>query len=187
MHHKLLPFPYFFPVEHQIVESLKKTNRIVFLDEDVPGGAPNNGNDEYGVWYGTPGMPPTASLVLPDVSQNPGWVYEGWVIGDSGPISTGQFDNFGGRDNFMEFSGTLFNQGPPIPGEDFFLNAPTGEVFPLDIRGRMVVISLEPVPDDSPAPFAIKPLTGIAGNATAPTTHDFNANPASLPTGTVTR
>lgn len=31
----LLPFD----VNHQIVESLKKTNRIVFFDEDVPGGA----------------------------------------------------------------------------------------------------------------------------------------------------
>ena len=31
----LLPFD----INHSIVESLKKTNRIVFLDEDVPGGA----------------------------------------------------------------------------------------------------------------------------------------------------
>lgn len=31
----LLPFD----LEHQIVESLKKTNRVVFMDEDVPGGA----------------------------------------------------------------------------------------------------------------------------------------------------
>jgi pyruvate/2-oxoglutarate/acetoin dehydrogenase E1 component/TPP-dependent pyruvate/acetoin dehydrogenase alpha subunit len=31
----LLPFD----MEHQIVESLKKTNRILFMDEDVPGGA----------------------------------------------------------------------------------------------------------------------------------------------------
>src|SRR5690606_39517827 len=31
----LLPFD----LEHQIVESLKKTSRIVFMDEDVPGGA----------------------------------------------------------------------------------------------------------------------------------------------------
>jgi pyruvate/2-oxoglutarate/acetoin dehydrogenase E1 component len=31
----LLPFD----INHQIVESLKKTNRIVFVDEDVPGGA----------------------------------------------------------------------------------------------------------------------------------------------------
>ena len=150
-------------------------------------GAGNNGNDEYGVWFGTPGMPPTANLNLPDVSQNPGWTYEGWVIGDSGPISTGRFDNFGDRDDFTNFSGTQFNQGPPVPGEDFFLNAPAGETFPLDVRGRTVVISLEPVPDDSPAPFAIKPLVGVAGTATAPATHDFGPNVASLPTGTVTR
>lgn len=31
----LLPFD----IDHDIVESLKKTNRVVFLDEDVPGGA----------------------------------------------------------------------------------------------------------------------------------------------------
>lgn len=155
-------------------------------DEMMPGGV-NNGNDQYGVWFGTPGAPPTANLTLPDVSNNDGWIYEGWVIGESGPISTGRFDNFGGRDDFTNFSGMQFNQGPPVPGEDFFFNAPTGEVFPLDVRGRMVVISLEPVPDDSPAPFAIKPLVGVAGNATAPNTHNFNANTASLPTGSVSR
>ena len=31
----LLPFD----TEHSIVESLKKTNRVLFIDEDVPGGA----------------------------------------------------------------------------------------------------------------------------------------------------
>ena len=31
----LLPFD----IHHKIVDSLKKTNRIVFIDEDVPGGA----------------------------------------------------------------------------------------------------------------------------------------------------
>ena len=31
----LLPFD----INHLIIESLKKTNRIVFIDEDVPGGA----------------------------------------------------------------------------------------------------------------------------------------------------
>jgi pyruvate/2-oxoglutarate/acetoin dehydrogenase E1 component len=31
----LLPFD----IHHKIVESLKKTNRIIFFDEDVPGGA----------------------------------------------------------------------------------------------------------------------------------------------------
>ena len=31
----LLPFD----IHHSIVESIKKTNRVVFADEDVPGGA----------------------------------------------------------------------------------------------------------------------------------------------------
>ena len=155
-------------------------------DETMPGN-PNNMNDENGVWFGTPGTPPTANLVLPDLSTNPGWTYEGWVIGESGPISTGRFTDFGDRDDFSNFSGVEFNQGPPVPGEDFFLNPPTGETFPLDVRGRTVVISLEPVPDDSPAPFAIKPLVGAAGTGTAPSTHDFGPNVASLPSGSVSR
>lgn len=145
----------------------------------------NNGNDQYGVWFGTPGAPPTPNFVLPTLPA--GWAYEGWVVGDNGPISTGTFTAFNTMDSSNGFSGTQNNAGPPIPGEDFFLNAPTGETFPLDIRGRTVVISVEPVPDDSTAPFAMKPLVGTAGQDTAPNTHNFGQNLSSLPTGTVTR
>lgn len=84
------------------------------------------------------------------------------------------------------FSGTE-NAGPPIPGEDFFSNAPTGFTFPLDIRGRTVVISIEPSPDNSPAPFLLKPLKGVAGNETAPATYDLTFDNTSFPSGTVTR
>ena len=147
----------------------------------------NNGNDENGVWFGIPGMPPTDGLVLPTLPA--GWVYEGWVIGDAGPISTGTFTEFNMVDSGNQFSGTQNNAGPPIPGEDFFLNAPAGETFPLDIRGRKVVISIEPNPDNSPAPFLLKPLIlDVSANAaTAPTTHNFVQNLGSFPTGTVTR
>lgn len=145
----------------------------------------NNGNDQYGVWFGTPGAPPTPNFVLPTLPA--GWAYEGWVVGDNGPISTGTFTAFNTMDSSNGFSGTQNNAGPPIPGEDFFLNAPAGETFPLDIRGRTVVISVEPVPDDSTAPFAMKPLVGTAGQATAPSTHNFGQNLGSLPTGTVSR
>ena len=147
----------------------------------------NNMNDPYGVWFGTPGMPPTAGLTLPTLPT--GWAYEGWVIGDAGPISTGTFTAFNERDSGNGFSGTENNAGPPIPGEDFFLNAPAGETFPLDVRGRMVVISIEPVPDNSPAPFLLKPLAATvpADAATAPTTHSFNQNLGSFPMGSVTR
>ena len=77
----------------------------------------------------------------------------------------------------------------PIPGEDFFNNAPAGETFPLDVRGRTVVISVEPVPDNAEAPFLLKPLTAVVPTdaATAPATHSFSFNSAGVPTGTATR
>lgn len=156
--------------------------------DEAPGSG-NNGNDIYGVWFGTPGMPPTPNFTLPELPA--GWVYEGWVIGAAGPISTGTFTNTTAapRDSGNPFSGTLFNVGPPIPGEDFFNAAPAGETFPLDIRGRSVVISVEPVPDNSPAPFLLKPLLSNvdANAATAPTSHAFSQNLGTIPTGTVTR
>lgn len=145
----------------------------------------NNMNDENGVWFGTPGMPPMPNFNLPVLPA--GWAYEGWVVGDSGPLTTGTFTAFNTVDSTNGFSGLENNVGPPIPGEDFFLNEPAGESFPLDIRGRTVVISVEPVPDNSPAPFALKPLVGITGNDTAPATHSFGQNLGSLPTGSVTR
>lgn len=143
----------------------------------------NNGNDQYGVWFGTPGMPPVPNFVLPTLPA--GWAYEGWVVGDSGPLSTGTFTAFNSADSSAPFSGPA--SGPPVPGEDFFENAPIGESFPLDVRGRTVVISIEPVPDDSPAPFVLKPLVGTAGNDTAPATYDFGLNLVSFPMGSVTR
>lgn len=157
---------------------------------DEAAGAANNGNDENGVWFGMPGMPPTAALTLPTL--NDGWKYEGWVVVDDtvGPISTGTFtkfddfdDNVGAVDGFSETA----SDGPPLPGEDFLRNAPDGVTFPLDIRGRTVVISVEPFPDDSSAPFVLKPLVGIAGTDTAPAVNDFGLNEASFPSGSVSR
>ncbi len=146
----------------------------------------NNGNDEFGIWFGTPGMPPTSGLNLPTLSA--GWKYEGWVVVDGvGPITTGTFTSFTTADDTNQFSGTENNAGPPIPGEDFFNNAPDGFTFPLDVRGRTAVISIEPDPDNSPTPFLLKPLIGTAGQETAPETHDLTLNAASFPVGTVIR
>lgn len=152
----------------------------------------NNGNDENGVWFGVPGMPPTNGFTLPTLAD--GWKYEGWVVANGTPISTGTFTDFGAADASSTFSGTAA-AGPPVPGEDFFMNAPEGVTFPLDIRGKTVVISVEPDPDFSAAPFLLKPLTvmldanalTVGEGDNAPNTHDFNQNLGSLPTGTVTR
>ncbi|WP_435313387.1 hypothetical protein [Cellulophaga fucicola] len=145
----------------------------------------NNGNDQFGIWFGIPGTPPATGLELPVLPD--GWVYEGWVVGTEGPITTGTFSDPTAQ---MEDSGNPFsgaNPGPPIPGEDFFENAPTGFTFPLDVRGKTVVISIEPSPDNSPNPFLLKPLVGVSGQETAPTTHALSLNSDSFPTGWVKR
>jgi len=167
-----------------IVGDFSNASGAFFLRTPTDETGTNNGNDENGVWFGTPGMPPVPNFILPTLPE--GWTYEGWVVGDTGPLTTGIFDVFDMADSWAPFSETM-QPGPPIPGEDFFLNAPGGETFPLDIRNRTVVISVEPVPDNSPAPFAMKPLVGMAGTATAPETYNFNQNLSSLPTGTVIR
>ena len=47
------------------------------------------------------------------------------------------------------------------------------------------MISVEPVPDDSPAPFTLKPLVGpIPTGASDHTPYAMSQNTASLPTGT---
>ncbi|WP_055435321.1 anti-sigma factor [Lacinutrix algicola] len=166
-----------------IVGDFTTSSGAFFLRTPTDEMGTNNGNDESGVWFGTPGAPPTANFTLPVLPE--GWAYEGWVVGETGPLTTGTFTEFNTADNNAPFSGD--SAGPPIPGEDFFQEAPAGETFPLDVRGRTVVISVEPVPDNSPAPFALKPLVGTAGTEVAPATHDFGLNLGSLPTGTVTR
>ncbi len=119
-------------------------------------GTPTNDPDPdelSGVWFlSVPG--PETSLVLPALPA--GWAYEGWVVIDGQPVSTGRFLTATGADDFGDFSGPI--DGPPFPGEDFITNAPEGLTFPTDLTTATIVISVEPDADNSPAPFALKPL-----------------------------
>lgn len=158
---------------------------VFFLRTPTDETGTNNGNDENGIWFGNPGMPPTAGFILPTLEA--GWKYEGWVVVDGvGPLSTGTFTAFDVADDLSVFGGGE-NTGPPVPGEDFFSNAPSGFTFPLDVRGKTVVISVEPSPDNSATPFLLKPLVGAAGQDTAPTTYDLDFSNASFPSGSVSR
>ena len=146
-------------------------------------GADNNENS--GVWFLDPGAGPGASLSLPTLPA--GWAYEGWAVIDGTPVTTGTFTSASGADDSAPFSGTM--PGPAYPGEDFLNNAPAGLSFPTDLRGSTIVVSVEPVPDNSPNPFTLKPLVGMtASNAMDHTllSMDNNAS-ATNPTGSATK
>ena len=141
-------------------------------------------NETSGIWYidlsSGDAMP---GLVLPALP--PSFEYEGWVIFDSGPVSTGRFSGGAGADSANPFSGS--DPGKPFPGEDFLQNAPAGLVFPTDLRGKAAAISIEPNPDDSPAPFVLKPLIGgIPDNAEPFTNYQLDNQAGGFPTGTAT-
>ena len=113
-------------------------------------------NEFSGVWFldNSSGSQATG-LDLPELPE--GWIYEGWAIIDGSPVTTGKFSSVTGTDDAAPYSGTA-NPGPAYPGEDFLLNAPAGKTFPANLAAA--VISVEPVPDNSAAPFLLKPLVG---------------------------
>ena len=138
-------------------------------------------NERSGVWFlSLASGAPAVGLVLPTLPT--GWAYEGWAVINGKPITTGRFLTASGADQSAPFSGP--QAAPPFPGEDFLLRAPAGFVFPSELRGGTAVISVEPQPDDSPAPFTLKPLLGpIAAAATDHVTYNMNLNIAGFPTG----
>ncbi len=127
-------------------------------------------NDEFsGVWFLTfPG--PVAGLDLPELPA--GWTYEGWTVIDGVPVTTGTFLSVEGSDDAAPYSGTV--RTPAFPGEDYLQNAPDGLTFPTNLSGTTVVISVEPLAEDNPLPFALKPLLG-------PVPADAELEPVSYP------
>ena len=149
---------------------------------------PTNGantSENSGIWFLDPtGSAPVAGLNLPDLTGTD-WVYEGWVVMNGIPVSTGTFDMVSQEDDSDSFSGS--EGGPPFPGEDFLVSAPSGLSFPTDISGSTAVISVEPRMDNSPAPFQFKPLVGdIPASAVDHTLYDMVDKSSTLPTGTAT-
>ena len=115
--------------------------------------APSGGGTapyQNGIWWLDPGAGPAATLVIPELPD--GWVYEGWVAGADGPISTGRFTSASGEDSDGTGPAAGPEPGPPFPGQDFVDPA-------IDLTsGYAAVISVEPEPDNGAGPFSIKPL-----------------------------
>ncbi len=107
-----------------------------------------------------------------------GWRYEGWVVSLDGPLSTGVFTNPAAADSDAGGPYAGPNLTPPFPGQDF-VNPP------LDLVGLTAVISVEPDPDNSPAPFALKPLVdAVIEDPGAPgLSQSMTNNAAAFPTG----
>jgi hypothetical protein len=145
----------------------------------APSGASVGASYTQGIWWLDPAAGPGPSLNLPTLPA--GWSYEGWVVGSGGPVSTGRFTALDAADSDGGGPNAGPDPTPPFPGQDF-VNPPT------DLTGYAAVITIEPSPDNSPAPFAFKPLVDgdIEDLGAAGLSQDMGNNAASLATGTAT-
>lgn len=152
---------------------------------------PTNGGDSQetaGVWF-LDVPDPSPALELPTLGE--GWTYEGWVVTQGQPVTSGRFDDPSGADDFDGYSGD--RDGPPFPGEDYLRNAPDGLDFPADLAdgSSTVVVSVEPdVDGEDPtgsAPFQIKPLVGdVPEDASDHTDLGLERDLDGVPSGTAT-
>ena len=147
-------------------------------------------NNEYsGIWFlDNSGTSVVAGLTLPTLPS--GWVYEGWVVFDGIPVSTGTFTDVAMADSNSSsspYKGSIGN-GPNFPGEDYVMGNAAGITFPTDLRGSTVVISIEPSPDNNTAPFTLKPLAHkVPSMAMDHTAIAMGAGPVVSISGVVTR
>lgn len=127
-------------------------------------------NEESGVWFMDNSVnPAVAGLQLG--ALNTGWNYEGWVVINDTPVTTGTFRTVTGQDDFDGYSSNENTQWEPMfPGEDFLINtaAPEGLTFPVDLKGAEVKVSIEPANDKDKAPFFLLPLTGEISQSNVP-------------------
>lgn len=143
------------PGRHEL-ETMTTGSYILATPSDNPG-APDN--DDMGIWFLQMPGPEAGFENLPDLGSN--WTYEGWVVdasdmGNPMPYTTGTFSAASGADS--DEAGCN-GGGPPFPGQDF-VEAQCPPFLDLDTGDFLVVISIEPVPDNLAGPFQVKPFAG---------------------------
>ncbi|MCI2228087.1 anti-sigma factor [Polaribacter sp. MSW13] len=149
----------------------------------------DSSNETSGVWFlDNSSGSAVKGLDLPVLSD--GWKYEGWVVLNGTPVSTGTFSNTDAADDnalTAPYKGISGN-GPGFPGEDYVMGSVAGIDFPTDLRGVTIVISVEPSPDNNTAPFTLKPLAQeIPSNAIDHTTLTMSVGPKTVLSGSVSR
>lgn len=138
---------------------------------------PSSSSTPYtnGIWWLDPAAGPGPGLELPVLPA--GWVYEGWIVGGNGPVSTGTFTDVAAADSDAGGPYAGLDGTPPFPGQDF-VNPPTNLV------DYAAVISIEPYPDNSAAPFTFKPLVNTIEDPGAPgVSQSMSNNADGFPTG----
>ena len=109
----------------------------VFTPTDGP-----DSNENAGVWaVNADGSP---ALDLPDTTG--ALLYETFVDIDGQSLTLGRFDLADRADTICRFCGDL--DPPAGPGDDLLFNPPAGLLFPADLSGARVTISLESRVDD---------------------------------------
>ncbi|MDP5105885.1 MAG: anti-sigma factor [Polaribacter sp.] len=149
----------------------------------------DDSNEASGVWFlDNSGTAPVAGLGLPTLTD--GWKYEGWVVLNGTPVSTGTFSAVNVADDNAATSPYkgLVGNGPAFPGEDYLIGSAAGVNFPTDLKGATVVISVEPSPDNSTAPFTLKPLAHVVpADAMNHTVISMGVGPIATLSGSVSR
>jgi hypothetical protein len=164
----------------EILEMMTTGSFILATPSDNPG-VPDN--DDEGIWFLRMPGPTPGFTDLPDVG--PAWIYEGWVVDLSDPMnpvpySTGTFSSAEGPDS--DAAGCN-GGGPPFPGQDF-VAFQCGPILDLDTGDFAAVVSIEPAPDNLPAPFQLKPFAGaISTDALGRNNEIMNQAAATFPTG----
>lgn len=144
-------------------------------------------DETSGIWFTSTGSDATLNIPVAPA----GWIYEGWVVVDGLPVTSGQFTDPNQADNFDGYSGP--GNAPNKPGEDYVANLPSGFDTPIELADgtSMIVVSIEPFQNgEDPTgstPAQVKPLSAaIAEGATDHTEYDLEQSSSSLPSGTVT-
>lgn len=142
----------------------------------TPTSSDDDTDQDQGIWYLVPGDTPAAGLALPTLPD--GWQYEGWIVNEDGPQSTGRFTAVDQADSDGAGAAAGPDGAPPFPGQDYVDP-------PMSLVETAAVITVEPEPDDSSAPFAFKPLINMSiADDILPATQELDLNLASAPTGT---
>lgn len=120
-------------------------------------------------------------LVLPPLNNIYAW--EHYMIIDGRTLSMGRFNSPILPDFINPFSGP--QPAPPFPGEDFLENAPEGIVFPADLAGARLLLTLEPIFDDTIDPSQLVVLEAILpGGLQGGEIIQLTNRTAEFPTGT---